>query len=194
VYDEDLTNLDEGIRRLKIEYDIFLNGGRKKPPDDARLRVERMVKRLGEATDMSFPQRFRYNTLIARFYVYRDRWRRRQQERETASGFGGETARLKPDTHAQARPIAGSAVVQISISDPETEATKVRQLYDELLRMSRNRPKGSPEISFQQFSSYITSQAQNIKKKCRCSSVTFRLAIEEKAIKFTAKAGNESSG
>ena len=58
MYDEDLTNLEEWIRRLKIDYEIFFNGNRKKPPDDLRLRVERLVKRLAESTDMSFSQRF----------------------------------------------------------------------------------------------------------------------------------------
>lgn len=82
MYDDELNYLEDGLRRLKVEYDVFFNGHRKKPPDDLRMRVEKIVKKLSECPDMSFQQRFRYNTLIARFYIFRDLWRRTQQDRE----------------------------------------------------------------------------------------------------------------
>ena len=71
-----------GLRRLKVEYHIFLSGNRKKPPDDLRIRVERLVKKLSESSDMSFSQRFRFSTLVTRYYVYKDLWRREVQKRE----------------------------------------------------------------------------------------------------------------
>ena len=78
--DEELNSLDEGLRRLKIEYHIFFHGNQAKAPDELRLRIERLVKKLSESADLSFSQRFRFNT-VARYYVYRD-LRRSQQERE----------------------------------------------------------------------------------------------------------------
>jgi hypothetical protein len=59
MYDEDLTHLEDWLRRLKVEFDIFFNGHRKKPPDDLKLKLERLLKKLGEAGDMSFQERFR---------------------------------------------------------------------------------------------------------------------------------------
>jgi len=189
-YDEDLTNLDEWIRRLKVEYDIFFIGNRRKPPDDLRLRVERGLKRLSEATDMSLPQRFRYNTLIARFYVFRDLWRRTQQEKESASGAQGGP--VSPALIRNARSEEKSSEVQIMIADVCVEADKVRRLYDELLRM-RGSANDAPKVSFQQFEQYIAHQIRGIRKKCQCAGVTFRIALENKAIKFTAKANNGPS-
>src|SRR6266496_6474524 len=82
LYEEELTSLDDGIRRLKVEYTIFFNGHRKKPPEDLKIRVERIVKKLSEAGDMTYNERFRYNTLVTRFYVLRDLWRRTMMQRE----------------------------------------------------------------------------------------------------------------
>ena len=82
MYDDDLENLDESLRRLKVEYHIYFTGNRKKPPDDIKMRVERLIKKLSECSDLSVTQRFRFNTLITRFYVYRDLWRRTLVERE----------------------------------------------------------------------------------------------------------------
>jgi hypothetical protein len=191
VYDEDLADLDEWIRRLKIEYDIFFNGNRRKPPDDLRMRVEKMVKRLSEATGMSISQRFRYTTLISRYHVYRDLWRRTQQGRESAEGFSDASS--APPSGLDLRKEKLPEGVWVSISDPEAEAEKVLTLYDELLRMRKEHAKDTPVISYQQFADYVASQTKGIKKRCQCASVVFRIALEGKAVKFTAKADNSSS-
>src|SRR2546422_3131444 len=90
LYEDELISLEDGIRRLKVEYTIFFNGHRKRPPEDLKMRVERIVKRLSETGDMTYNERFRYNTLVTRYYVLRDLWRRTMMQREL-----GETARDK---------------------------------------------------------------------------------------------------
>ncbi len=193
MYDEDLTNLDEWIRRLKVEYDVYFNGNRRKPPDDLRGRVEKLVKQLSEVTDMNSAQRFRYTTLITRFYVLRDKWRRTQQIRESAGG-AFEAPRLRTPLSQHKRPAdTGDGGAEISISDPAAEASKVRRLYEELLRVKGSHTRKNPDVSFEQFSEYIASQTRAIRKKCKCASVTFRIAMEEKSIRFTAKADTSSS-
>jgi len=187
VYDEDLTNFEEWLRRLKVEYHIFFNGNRKKPPDDLRIRLERLVKKLSESTDMSASQRFRFNTLITRFYVYRDLWRRTMLIKE----MGGEikpTAALNPE----AAPLTTKppmTAVRITISDPEAEEKKIRQLYNELLRIKGDESKESP-LPYQQFAKYITAQTRSIRERHNCSAVSFAIALEEDAIRFTAVAEN----
>src|SRR5713226_8927324 len=80
--EETLQFLEDGIRRLKIEYDIFFSGGVRKPPYDLRNRVDSLLKRIAEERKMTFAQRYRYNTLIARYSAYRDLWRRLTQAKE----------------------------------------------------------------------------------------------------------------
>ncbi len=192
-YDEDLTTLEEWIRRLKVEYDIFFNGNRRKPPDDLRMRVEKLVKRFSEALDMSFSQRFRYNTLIARFYVYRDLWRRTQQELESSGEGRGATPASRPP-RSETRQNSGFSEVQVSIADPAEETSKMRRLYDAVLHARGETAQNSSTISFGQFSAYITAQTEKMKKKHGCSSVTFRIARDEATIKLTAKAGDSLAG
>jgi hypothetical protein len=186
VYDEDLANFDEWLRRLKIEYHIFFNGNRKKPPDDLRLRLERLVKKLSESCDMSASQRFRFNTLITRFYVYRDLWRRTMLIKE----MGGDikpAAALPETAPLTAKPPV--TAVRITISDPKAEEQKIRQLYNELLRIKGGETKESP-LSYQQFAKYIAAQTQSIRERHNCSAVAFAIALEEDAIRFTAVAEN----
>jgi hypothetical protein len=187
MYEDDLINLEEWLRRLKIEYHIFLNGNRKNPPDDLRIRVERLVKKLSESPDMSASQRFRFNTLITRFYVYRDLWRRTLQLKE----MGGEIkpAEAKGPQAAPRISKAPTIPVRITISDPEAEEQKIRQLYNELIRIKGGNKNESP-LPYQQFVKYIITQTQSIRERHNCSAVAFAIALEEDAIRFTAAAEN----
>jgi hypothetical protein len=190
VYDEDLTNLDDWLRRLKVEYDIFFNGHRKRPPDDLRLRVEKVVKRLAEAGNMTFSQRFRYNTLVARFYVMRDLWRRTMQQRElgtTARETGAPVEASRPG----ARRAAGGTIrdeLRVSIADQSQDEEKIRRMYDAMLQMRKKEPNQAPGVSYSQFARYVAAQTQSIQEKYGCRSVQFAISLDENAIRFTARA------
>ena len=192
-YDDDLNDLEDGLRRLKVEYDIFFNGHRKRPPDDLRMRVEKLVKKLSEAGGMSFAQRFRYNTIVARFYVMRDLWRRTMQQRE--SGAGQEARPSAPGGQPPAKGAGASAAreeVRISISDPGREEEKIRRLYEAILEMRGRQAAQPPRVSYQQFARYISDQTQKIQGKWGCSSVQFAISLDEDAIRFTARAAEDS--
>ena len=188
MYDEDLTNLEDWLRRLKIEYHVFFSGNRKKPPDDLRIRVETLVKKLSECADMSYSQRFRFSTLVTRFYVYRDLWRRTTQERELDLAAKNDAALPKTDTPPRPAKTQAEAI-RISISDPKAEEDKVRLLYDALVRIKGKESQQAP-ISYQQFAKYIATQTSGIQKKHGCSKVAFSIALEEDSIRFTAAAEN----
>ncbi|MGD9631521.1 MAG: hypothetical protein AB7V18_19960 [Pyrinomonadaceae bacterium] len=74
--DKQLGKLEDDIRRLKIEFDIYFNGSVKRPPLEARARLEAQIKRMSDNRTMSYSQRYQLNALIARFTSYRELWRR----------------------------------------------------------------------------------------------------------------------
>ncbi len=185
-YDEDLTSLEDWLRRLKVEYDIFFNGHRKKPPEDLRLRLEKLVKKLSESSGMSFAQRFKYNTLIGRYYVYRDLWRRMLAEQES-----GIEAREQTQA-AGARQTAGQKEsaqkeTRVSIADPQSDQDEVHRLYDALTRLRGSGASAGPAMPYSQFADYIAGQTRKLKEKSGCASIQFTLSVEGDAIKFTAR-------
>jgi hypothetical protein len=74
--DKSIGKLEDYIRRLKIEFDIFFNGAVKRPPLEARARLEAQIKRLLDNRGLSYAQRYKLNGLVARFTSYRELWRR----------------------------------------------------------------------------------------------------------------------
>ena len=181
--EEDLNSMEDVLRRLKIEYQIFFNGSRKKSPEDLRLRLEKMSQQLSERSDMTQLQRFRYNTILTRYYTLRNLWRRTTQKMER----GKEEKRDAPP----ASPVQGGKPSMetfcVSLSNPESEGAKVRNLYDALLNYRR---KNSENITFAypQFEKYIKAQTQNIRKDKGCSCVTYTVSLEGDIVRFTAAA------
>lgn len=187
MFEEDLNAIEDLLRRLKVEYDIFFNGNRKRPPDELRGRLENLIKKLSQTGNMTFSERFQFNTLMARFYLYRDVWRRMMTKQE--SGIEKEAQALAGKRAAAgeaAAPSAGVEEFRICIDDADPE--KIRELYDALVRLSGKCAKETPKISFERFSSYVAAQAQSIRQKYNCPRVVFTLALEEDAIKFRAAA------
>lgn len=74
--DQQLSRLEDDIRRLKIDFDIYFNGGAKRPPLEARARLESYIKRVADNRTLTYAQRYYFNTLVSRFTSYRELWRR----------------------------------------------------------------------------------------------------------------------
>ena len=68
--------MEDDIRKLKIDFDIYFNGATKRPPLEARARLEAYIKRLADNRQLTYAQRYQFNTLVSRFTSYRELWRR----------------------------------------------------------------------------------------------------------------------
>src|SRR5208337_4772396 len=85
--DEELNLLDQQLRRLKIEYEIFFNNPSKRPPSDVEWKVLSLIRkfsdgRFSEGTRMNFSQRFKYNEMAQRYAIQADLWRKKMRIRE----------------------------------------------------------------------------------------------------------------
>lgn len=179
--DDQLNRLEEDIRKLKVEYDIFFNGGSAKAPNDTKYRVESLIKRLYDARGMTFGQRFRYNSLVSRFNVYRELWRRNTKEKEeigrpTEVGLG---AALMP----------ASTASTIRCTDPTSEPEKVRAIYDNLVLAKRQCGERVHDLPFDRFEQMITAQVNQIKAQLQCEAIDFTVEVDNGAVKFKARAG-----
>jgi len=74
--DAQLGRLEDDIRKLKIDFDIFFNGATKRPPLESKARLESNIKRIADNRNLSYAQRYYFNTLVSRFTSFRELWRR----------------------------------------------------------------------------------------------------------------------
>ena len=74
--DQQIGRLEEDIRKLKIDFDIYFNGGTKRPPLEARARLDSNIKRIADDRTLTYAQRYQFNSVVSRFTSYRELWRR----------------------------------------------------------------------------------------------------------------------
>jgi hypothetical protein len=181
--DEQLTRLEDDIRKLRIEFDIFFNGGSKRPPYDTKGRVETLLKRLADDRTLTFAQRYRYNSLAARYNAFRDLWRRTMQGREEGRDpASAARANVKRNTEVEMDPVS------ISCTDPHKEIEVVKSLYTSLLEAKRKAGEPTEGISFPKFHRLIAQKADALKEKTGCERVIFLVALDEGHVSFKAKA------
>jgi hypothetical protein len=79
--DQEISRLEDDIRKLKVDFDIFFNGGTKRPPLESRARLDANLKRLTDNRNLTYAQRYQLNMIVARFTSYRELWRRMLKKR-----------------------------------------------------------------------------------------------------------------
>lgn len=83
--EQQLARLEEDIRKLKIDFGLFFNGGLKRAPHEARGRVESLIKRIADDRNLTYVQRYQFNGLVSRYTAYRELWRRNLKSRGEVS-------------------------------------------------------------------------------------------------------------
>ncbi len=183
--DQQLTRLEEDIRRLKIEYDIFFSGGSKRAPFDTKNRVETMLKRLGDERALTFAQRYQYNALTTRYNSYRELWRRtvrgREEGRDSAS-----IARAAQAVEAE-RPEQPSTA-SFTCANVRDEIPTVRAIYDALITAKTACGETAGELSFSNFQAQLTAQTERFKQSSGCEKVSFEVGARDGRVVFKAKA------
>lgn len=197
--DEYLNRLEDDIRRLKIEFDIFFNGGSKRPPYDTKGRVDSIIKRLADDRSMTFAQRFRYNSLVSRDTSFKELWRRHIQSIEEGVNpnekLAGTFAERPSAVGAAAAPTVVSPPPQpkqfsgysVTCSDPQMEVDKIITLYNAVIDAKRQCGEPTDKLSFEQFHKIVVAQSNKLKAQFQCPSINFSVEIEQGQVKFKAK-------
>src|SRR3984885_10830610 len=111
--DEELAGMERDIRQLKIEYDQFFGGGRKRPPTEIEWRIEQVIKRHGErAGELKMQQRFRLTNLTQTYAKYKDIFRKKtvlKEEGRSQKHYGAAAKMIEAERakkHPEPPPLA----------------------------------------------------------------------------------------
>jgi len=210
--DEELNLLEQQLRRLKIEYEIYFSNPAKKPPTDIEWKVLSLLRKFSDGGHMNFSQRYRYNEMAQRYAIYSDLWRKKARIRE--EGYRRPQDALlsvqgvrpseehEPQHHpvygvghassatgAAAAPAKNSEAEQLTVqcSDPRAEREKIQQLYEALSEAKKK--SGETEAgNFASFRSFVQKKTEQIRKQYGCATVEFTVETQEGHVRLKAKA------
>ncbi|HXW54416.1 MAG TPA: MXAN_5187 C-terminal domain-containing protein [Candidatus Cybelea sp.] len=211
VIDDELGQIERDIRTLKIEFEQFFGGGRKRPPTDTQWRVENLIKRWAERmAELSYGQRFRYNNLTQTYAKYQEMWRKKLVQKESGAQqrhFGAAAkaieaerartqvpaggdghARPQEDDHRAGRKAKshGAAAFALRFSDPSAEKPKVEELYRKLIEARAGTGEQSGAPSFTDFEHFVVNKTRELRKK-GAREVEYTVTVEGRHVKLKAK-------
>jgi len=180
--DEQLARLEEDIRRLKVEFDIYFNGAAKRPPYDTKGRVDTLVKRLADDRSLSFAQRYRYNALVARYTSFLQLWRRTMQDRDEGRALSTRRRRAAEEERAEPQPHT------FVCADARSDVATIRSLYETLVESKKLCGEPTDDLSFSRFHRMVAEKSEALKSRAGCDRVQFSVAVTEGRVSFKAKA------
>ncbi len=199
--DEELSILDDGIRKLKIEYDVYFAGGAKKPPEDVEWRIRNVLKKFSDGRSLTMQQQFRYNTLAQKFAVLSDLWRRKLKIKEEGYRRPQDALLaiqgLRPDEeHAAAEALgltekgaAHRGKPHFEFADPRAELAKAQGLYEALVE-ARRRNGVPPGPDFDSFRAFLSRKTTEIRTQFGCASVEYSIELENGEVRLKARGKN----
>jgi hypothetical protein len=142
---QDLDQLEKMLRQLQIEWEKFFGGVEKKPPVDLRMKVEQIVRRYAGVEVRNNMDRFRYQTLTARYNTFNELWQKRLRAIEEGRVVGLHVTKAmlshvpasvippepEPAPRAARPPAAGAVAAgakEYRIQNPSGDGTMVKAL------------------------------------------------------------------
>ena len=187
---EDLDTLERSIRQLQIDWDRFFSGLEKKPPNDLKVKVEAIVRRHANAEIRNNADRFRYQTLTARYSTFNELWSKKLRAREEGKAFGvhGLKAEMLPPPPPPPPPAAAARRSgEFRVQNPERDAATVRSLYESFLEARSQNGESAP-VKYESFQKLIGQQAARIlSDKGGKAAVEFRLETKDGKVSLKAK-------
>jgi hypothetical protein len=199
--DDELNLLEKMIRQLQIEWDKFFGGLERKPPNDLKTKVEAQIRKYAFGDIRNPTDRFRYQSLTARYNILGEYWNKRLRAMEEGKVFWkhGLKADVLPPPPPPEPPAAEARAAQppqraaasagggVRIQSPEKDAAAVVGLYKRFLE-ERMRTGESTAVKFDSFKKLIAQQASRILGEKGASAVDFRLETKDGKVSLKAKA------
>jgi hypothetical protein len=191
---EDLEQLEKGLKQLQIEWEKFFGGVERKPPNELRARIERLLRQHAGREIRNSTERFRYQTLTARYNTFNELWSKKLRALEEGRPLGlhGRALALHEQHVPPPPPFLSEAAPpprdgEIRVESPELDEEAMRALFDRFLE-ARQQAGEKGAVKFDSFQKLITQQATRIITEKGAQAVDFRLETKDGKVSLKARA------
>lgn len=192
--EESLEQLELGIKRLKVQYDMFFTGALKRQPYEQRRAIDQAIRSFSIVTMQKYHQRFRFNTLVGRYNTLCEFWNKQLRSFEEGGRSASAATHYRPvPAREPAGTDAGETVLfSIQVKDPEQEPETMRALYESYVE-ARRADSGRPSLKLESFVQQVAKQASHLKNTSGCEILEFRILVKGDAVSLKARAAKQEA-
>lgn len=198
--DEDLNQLEKDVRQLKIEYEQYFGGGRKRPPTEIEWRIDSIIKKYGErGSNMKFAQRYRYGSIAQTYARYREVFRKRLKQKEEGTvvrHFGAAAKQIAAERATQHAaelripPVDSgtSRRISVSYSGADHQGAKTQKLYEAFRDAKQQAGENTNSLTLEAFQSFVQRKTDELRTTNKDAKVEFSVSVEDGKVKLKARA------
>ena len=194
--DDELTLLEDQLRRLKVEYDMYFGGGSKKPPSEIEWKVKTLLKKFSDGHHMNYAQRFRFTTLQQRYALYNALWQQKllikeegyRRPQDAVLGIQG----LRTDEEHEAQKELkhhghASAERPFSMAFSDDPDPKQVELLFKALTEARSKTGEKNSANLDSFKKFVKQKTAQLRKEYDCKAVEYTVELQGGQAKLKAK-------
>ncbi len=178
--EEDLHLLDIRIKQLKRDYELYFCGTRPREPVNLRREIQKIINIWMNKRIQNTAARFRFNSLNARFFAFRQQWDRTLRAIESGTY---KRHVFKAELHERERGIKPAKPGVDEKLLPEKADKETISAYIDT-RMACG--QGTSGLSESKVRAFLDKQREALKSKHGCSDVTFRVDVVDGKAKLKA--------
>lgn len=208
--DEELDLLDQQLRRLKIEYEVFFNNPTKRPPADIEWKVLALLRKFSDGARLNSSQRYRYNSMAQRYAIQSDLWRKKMRIREegyrrpqdailSIRGVRGAEQEVKHQVYGLSAQAKAAAAPAVAVEEPSNQAFAVRysgapaerdqiQFLYKILTEAKKKSGERVSGNLDSFAAFVKKKTSDIRKQHACEAVEYSVEMQDGQVKLKARA------
>ena len=180
-----LDDLDQSLKRLRMEYEQFFLGSMKREPQVLKGKVQKTIVRLVNEPPRNARQKFRFNTLNSRFQVYRQLWGRTMRQMEDGT-YKRDKFKLKMRGQDAAEAQQDKAAAARAPRSKPGKSSAIDQLHGALLSARKRTGESGKVVSAEDLGRHVRKQIEAIRAEHGDVKVKFKVVVENNQAKVKA--------
>lgn len=179
---DDLVVLDNKIKQLKFEYNLYFTGSRPREPVMLRGEVQKLVTRYSNTGIPNTAQRFKFNTITSRYFALRRQWDAILKQIEDGT-YKLHIFKAKLREHGVDDEKSVSPTSEAARNETTGGGSDLFEAYENARRECGEAPGGITRGKLDQL---VEQQRSAIRARFGCDEVRFRVVVENGKAKLKA--------
>ncbi|MBI5236029.1 MAG: hypothetical protein HY886_07260 [Deltaproteobacteria bacterium] len=178
---EDIVVLESKIARLKLEYEQYFMRVLRREPANLRAELDRLMLSYSGIVTTNSMLKFRLNSAIAKYNVYRQYWNRTLREIEEGTysrrGEGGVVPAASNGAARQSPPDAAGA--------PVVSGADINEAYKSYIAAKRECNEPTDGITAESFTRSIEAARKKLEAQYNTSEIDLKVSIKDGKAKIS---------
>jgi hypothetical protein len=179
--EDDLSLLDAKIKQLKLEYEQYFLGARKREPQILRGEVQKVVAYYANVPIRNTGHRFKFNNLRARYFALRRHWDATVRKIEDGRY---EKHRFQAELHDRERREGAAGAGRGA--GPKPERQNVDTLFEAWVGAREATGQKTAGLTREKLEAQLEKQRSALRERHGVADVRFRVVVEDGRAKLKA--------